>query len=487
MGGGLMALVTPCVWPMVPVTVNFFVKQGHENRRRTFVLALTYGLSIIGVFTLVGVLFSAIFGGASLPRLANSASLNLFIAALFIALGLSLLGLFELRLPSFLLNASSRGESKGGMIGVMFMALTLTITSFTCTLPVVGALLVMAARGNAFYPMIGLAAFASVIALPFFVLALAPGLISHLPRSGDWMNAVKIVGGLVEIGAAFKFINAAECAYVVADKAWFNAPVVLTIWVALAVVCGLYLLGLFRTHHDYAEVHAGPGRIVTGALFLALALYLTPALFGHPPQGKIWDRLIVGNLPGDVGKLKAPQYIGDATQLAGSGACRPVKATSTDPKVAEAEERTCHGVSWGMSLDQALAQAKAEKKPILIDFTGVNCSNCRSMEENVMPQPDVVALLNKFVTIQLYTDFAQIDSITATQREELGDKNKERLYNMTRDYTNPFYVVLNPQGQVLEKLPGFNEPPVFIGFLKRGLAKYQTTRAVAQAERPAGR
>jgi thiol:disulfide interchange protein DsbD len=197
--------------------------------------------------------------------------------------------------------------------------------------------------------------------------------------------------------------------------------------------------------------------------------------------------LIVPNLPGDAGKLKAPQFAADPAMLAGSGACRAVKATSTDPKVAEAEERTCHGVSWGMSLEQALAQAKAEKKPILIDFTGVNCANCRAMEEDVMPKPDVVALLNKFVTIQLFTDFAQIDTITATQREELGDKNKERLYNMTQDYTNPFYVVLNPQGQVLEKLNGFNEAPVFIGFLKRGLAKYQAASAVAQAERPTGR
>ena len=213
--GGLFALVMPCVWPMVPITVNFFVKQGQGTGgdSKATGLAFMYCLSIIGVFTAVGVLFSFFFsalvsanaGQQSLAELCSSpASSSLF--------GLSLLGLFELRLPSFLLNASAQGESRGGLVGVFFMALTLTITSFTCTFPVVGGLLVMAAGGDFFYPIVGLATFAAVLALPFFLLALSPGLISKMPRSGDWMNAVKVVGGLVEIGAALKFINTAELA-----------------------------------------------------------------------------------------------------------------------------------------------------------------------------------------------------------------------------------------------------------------------------------
>ena len=188
----------PCVWPMVPITVNFFVKQGQgtSGRSKATGLAIIYCLSIIGVFTAVGVLFSFFFSASALQTLANNPWLNFFVAALFVLFGLSLLGLFEIRLPSFLLNASSKGESRGGLVGVVFMALTLTITSFTCTFPVVGGLLVMAANGNFFYPIIGLATFATVLALPFFLLALSPSLISKMPRSGDWMNAVKVVGGL---------------------------------------------------------------------------------------------------------------------------------------------------------------------------------------------------------------------------------------------------------------------------------------------------
>ncbi len=270
--GGVFALVMPCVWPMVPITVNFFLKQGQGGggRKKATGLASIYCLSIIGIFTAIGVLFSFFFSASSLQTLANNPWLNLFVAGLFVAFGLSLLGLFELRLPSFLLNASSQGESKGGLIGVVFMALTLTITSFTCTFPVVGGLLVMAAGGDFFYPIVGLATFATVIALPFYLLALSPSLISKMPRSGDWMNAVKVVGGLIEIGAALKFVNTAELAWVTPENAWIDAQVVLTSWIVLSAVCGIYLLGLFRTDHDHDEVKVGPGRLVFGAAFLGL-------------------------------------------------------------------------------------------------------------------------------------------------------------------------------------------------------------------------
>ena len=340
--GGLFALVMPCVWPMVPITVNFFVKQGQGKGGRTKAtgLAIIYCLSIIGIFTAVGVLFSFFFSASSLQTLANNPWLNLFVAGLFVAFGLSLLGLFELRLPNFLLNASAQGESRGGLIGVVFMALTLTITSFTCTFPVVGGLLVMAAGGDFFYPIVGLATFATVIALPFFLLALSPSLISKMPRSGDWMNAVKVVGGLVEIGAALKFVNTAELAWVTPENAWFDAQVVLTSWIVLSAVCGIYLLGLFRTDHDHDEVKVGPGRLVFGALFLGLALYMAPALFGRPPASLVWDRLIVGILPPDSNELSAE--ISGRRQRRGVDRrrpLRPIKATSTDPAQAEREEK----------------------------------------------------------------------------------------------------------------------------------------------------
>jgi thiol:disulfide interchange protein DsbD len=477
--GGVFTLVMPCVWPMVPITVNFFVKQGSKGK--TTGLAITYCLAIIAVFTLVGVFFSFFFSASSLQRLANNPWLNIVVATLFLAFGLSLLGLFEIRLPNFLLNASAQGESRGGLVGVIFMALTLTITSFTCTFPVVGGLLVMAAGGNFLYPIIGLATFATVLALPFFLLALAPGLISRMPRSGDWMNSVKVVGGLIEIGAALKFINTAELSSVTPENAWFDAQVVLTCWVVLAAVCGIYLLGLFRTDHDHDEVKIGPGRLVFGSAFLGLALYMAPALFGNPPESRVWNRMVVGLLPPDVAELGASRL-----QLAQNGAAASgdstgeVKAVSSDPEEAVRQEKRKHGVVWGMSLDQAKEQAKAEQKPILIDFTGVNCANCRTMELSVFPLPNVVKVLEKFVTVQLYTDFVPIDSISSDARYELGTKNQDLLLDLSQDVTNPIYVVLSPSGDVVSSLGGLNEPAVFVDFLNQALSKARGEANVAQ-------
>lgn len=478
-GGGLVALIMPCVWPMVPVTVNFFVKQG-QNGAGTTKLAVAYCLAIIGIFTLVGVAFSAFFGAASLQQVANHPYLNLFIAVLFLAFGLSLLGLFEIRLPNFLLNATAKGEGRGGMVGVMFMAATLTITSFTCTFPVVGGLLVMASKGSYLYPVMGLATFATVIAVPFFLLALSPSLLSKMPKSGDWMNTVKTVGGLVEIGAAFKFLNTAEIAYTVPEEAWFDAQTVLSVWVVLSAVCGLYLLGFFRTDHDYEEPKVGPGRMIFGCSFLFLALYMTPALFGRPPQSQIYSRLIVGILPPDAGELAAfPMMASAGGESSGGASSHGTKATSPDPQVALTQQTSFHGVLWGMSLDQAKERAKAEKKPILIDFTGVNCANCRLMEQRVLPRPEVVDLLKSFVTVQIYTDIVPIPSITAAQRLELAQSNQELLIDIAQEATNPIYVVMDPEGKVLERVGGYNEPTAFVAFLSRALGKFSPTKMAA--------
>ncbi len=472
-GGGLLALVMPCVWPMVPITVNFFVKQGQSQKGGTTGLAVAYCVSIIGIFTLVGLLFSIFFGASSLAKLANNPWLNFGVAGLFIVFGLSLLGLFEIGLPNFLLNASAQGESRGGIVGVMFMALTLTITSFTCTFPVVGGLLVMAAGGSYLYPTIGLATFAAVIAAPFFLLALAPGLLSKMPKSGDWMNAVKMVGGLVEIGAAFKFLNTAEVAFVVPEDAIFNAEVILAIWVILALVCGIYLLGLFKTDHDHGDVKVGPGRILVGMLFLCLALYLAPALFGNPPKGVVYNRLIIGILPADAGRLNAFANLGGGggggAGGGGGGEALATKATSSDPAEAERQQISFHGVAWGFSYEKALEEAKKQNKPVLIDFTGVNCANCRLMEQHVLNKSEVVTELKKFVTVQLYTDFVPIPSISRDQRAERAEKNVDLLLSLKVEPANPSYVVLTPEGKVVAMTGGYREVGVFVDFLKKAL------------------
>ncbi|GAC1473123.1 MAG: hypothetical protein NVSMB9_21210 [Isosphaeraceae bacterium] len=480
--GGLLALVMPCVWPMVPITVNFFVKQGQSGnvKGRTTGLAIIYCLAIIGVFTSMGVLCSFFVSATALPKLANNPWLNFGVAGLFLAFGLSLLGLFEIRLPNSLLNASSRRESHGGLVGVVFMALTLTITSFTCTFPVVGGLLVMASAGEVFYPIIGLATFSTVLALPFFLLALSPGLLARVPKSGDWMNTVKVVGGLIEIGAAFKFMNTAELAFVTPDHAWFDAQLVLTAWVVLSSVCGFYLLGFFRTDHDYEEAKVGAGRMLLGTGFLGFALFLAPALFGRPPQSPLWEQ-VVGLLPPDVSELSESPIGLAGRESPSMSQDRLIHATDSDPTRAERQEKRFHGVQWGFSYEEALEKSRAEKKPVLIDFTGVNCANCRKMEQAVLPNAAVVSLLGKFVTVQLHTDFVPIPSITADQRAELAENNMGRLIRLVNDNTNPFYVVLSPDGEVLGQINGYREVPVFVDFLKSSLNRFKGENRVAHS------
>jgi thiol:disulfide interchange protein DsbD len=256
--------------------------------------------------------------------------------------------------------------------------------------------------------------------------------------------------------------------------------------VVLAAVCGFYLLGFFRTDHDHEEPKIGPGRIMIGSGFLGLALFIAPALFGHPPQSLIWDRLIVGLLPPDVAELSsAPTAIAGNGNGKASGAAaesHAVFATDTDPKKAERQEKRFHGVWWGFSYEQALEQARAENKPILIDFTGVNCANCRLMEQRVLPQPEIARLLEKFVPIQLYTaPTVPIKSITADQREALAEANAERQIKLTSDNTNPFYVIVSPDEKVLSVTGGYREPEVFASFLNGALTKLAGANKVAQA------
>ena len=492
---GLLALLMPCVWPMLPITVNFFVKQGQSKSGNPVALAFVYALSIIGIFTLVGLFFSVAFGAKSTTALGNNAWLNLAFGLVFIAFGLSLLGLFEIRLPSSLLNLSSSNESRGGLVGVMFMALTLTITSFTCTAPLVGSLLVMASRGQYFYPVLGLLVFSAFLALPFLLLALFPSRLSTMPRSGDWMNTVKVVGGLLEIGAAFKFLNTAEVSFRRGpENVWIDTPVILSVWVVLAFVCGIYLLGLFRTDHDHDEIRVGPGRMLIGSLFLALALYLAPALFGLPPKSKFFET-IAGILPPDAGKLNLKDAIvqaipapvaspvavasrgdgdGSAAWTGTSDDTREVKATSSKPDEALRQERKLHGLSWGLSYEAAVERARREKRPILIDFTGVNCPNCRTAERTIFPRPEVVAEMKNFVRVALYTDFVDIATLSEADRESLAEANLEREVDMTGQTTSPQYVVVTPDGKSVVANRGYDpDPAAFARFLKDARAKVE--------------
>lgn len=467
-GGGLLTLAMPCVWPMIPITVNFFVKQNAKSKGTATKLAMAYCLTIIGIFTGFSLVIALAFGPGQLNKIANSPLLNLFIAAMFVIFGLSLLGLFEVRLPSRLLNASAQGESRGGLIGVMFMALTLTITSFTCTMPVVGALIVIFAQGKSFfYPILGMLVYSSVVALPFFALALAPGLLSKMPKSGDWMNTVKVVGGLIELGAALKFINNAEQVWV-ADPSlyWFDSQVLLSAWVILSAICGVYLLGVIRTEHDHQETKIGAGRMIAGAFFLGAALYVSPALFGNPPKSYLYQKTVLGFLPIDQDDLVSVNRGGGAAE-------HQTKATSNDPDLAQRQQTSFHGVPWGMSYEAAIEKAMAEKKLILADFTGVNCSNCRLMEQEVFPRPEVAAELAQFVTVQLYVDISPIPTLSQAERKAIADKNFELEVALTNDTSMPLYAVIDPATkQAVGSVVGYQYAATFVEFLRSARVKH---------------
>lgn len=500
--GGLFAVLMPCVWPMIPITVNFFVKQGESKHGSPTKLAIVYCLAIIGIFTGIGLAVTAIMGASGATQLGVNKWVNLVFGLAFIGLGLSLLGLFEIRLPTSLLNASSQAEGKGGLVGVMFMATTLTITSFTCTAPVVGTLLVASTKGQYFYPVLGLLTFSAVMALPFFVLALMPGLMRKMPRSGDWMNAVKVVGGLVEIALAFKFLNTAEIGFGAApSEAWIDAHLVLTVWVITALACGIYLLGLFRTDHDHEPIQVGPLRMVTGIAFLSISLFLAPALFGTPPKSKFYQS-IVGILPPDVAELNTQDEIingvvaqlgnfprGNSSETPSTEGAQiaaaplevgPVQARSSDPKVAIREEKKFHGVRWGMSYDQALEKAKEENKLVLIDFTGVFCANCRTVEQKIMPRPDTVEELKKFVTVSLYTDQVDIEKLPLETKQALALENLELEVKLVEETTSPVYAVVTPEGKLLGKT-SYQQDENFLRDFLRDIQKKNTGAAVAQS------
>ena len=448
-GAGFLALLTPCVFPMVPITVSFFQKQSEKQHHRPVTMASVYCLGIIGTFTVLGLVMSILFGPGALNAIANNSFVNLFIAAVLVFFGLNLLGMFELRMPGWLLTYTSSQEGRGGFIGVLFMALTFTLTSFTCTFAFVGGLLVAAAQGDRLWPTLGLLAFSAAFSLPFFFLALFPSFLQKLPRSGGWMNVVKVVMGLIEIGAAFKFFN-------VADLSWngqaviFDYHVVMSAWTIASIAIGLYLLGLFRLPHDVAVESISVVRFMAAMSFLGLASYLSVGLFAaEKPQGKIWQY---------IAAFAAPQFhLGE------------------DPTGPFSEHG---GLRYALDFERAMDFAIQENKPLFLDFTGVNCTNCRYMENGPMSRPEIEDRLKKFVRVQLFTDRVPLtDTKEATRLHQFNLGLQQHWFE---NVTLPSYVVIPPDRgalkdttQILSYFEGTGQEAAFGAFLDEGWARWQ--------------
>jgi thiol:disulfide interchange protein len=469
-GGGFLALLTPCSFPMVPITVSFFLKQSEKSHRKSWVLACVYCGTIVLAFTILGVGIALVFGASGLTQLANNVWLNLFAGFVFVLFGLNMLGAFEIHVPSSWLSWTAAHESTGSYVGAVFMALTFTLTSFTCTFAVVGTLLVMAAQGTVVWPVIGMLAFSTAFASPFFVLALLPSLLAKIPKSGGWMNSVKVVMGLIEIGAAVKFLS-------IADIAWNPQPVlldyatVMLIWSLLALVIGLYLLGVYRFHHDVPVNGISTGRGLLAFGFLWLSGLLAYLLFlPERANGLVMDQIVAF----------APPQI-ELGQPAGA-AHAPIAARPADPASNDDLGLTTvhHGMVFSLEFDRAVAVARRTGRPLLLDFTGVNCVNCRRMERK-MAEPQNRQWIEQFVAVQLYTD--KVPGVPDREKaEQILKHNIDLQERLLHDVTLPSYAVLAPDGEtLLAAYQGYEaRSGEFTAFLEGGWQRWQSTRLAAK-------
>lgn len=442
---GLAALITPCVFPMVPITVSFFLKQAEKQHHRPVTMALVYCGSIILTFVILGMVMSALFGATAINTLANGPALNLFLAAVLIFFALNLLGMYEIWMPSSLLTFTAGKESLGGYIGVIFMALTFTLTSFTCTFAFVGLILVWAANGTFWWPLLGLGVFATAFALPFFLLALFPSYLAKLPKSGGWMNRVKVVMGLIELAFVFKFLS-------VADVSWNGKPVlldyhmVMSAWMVISLTAGAYLFGWIKFPHDDSGERIGVIPAVLAMSFLGFGSYLAVGLFGkEPPQGILWN---------NIAAFAPPTFKG------GNDAGGHFLIGHDDLK-------------YWLEFDAGLSEAKRENRPLFLDFTGVNCINCRKMEK-IMEAPHNQERLKQLVRVQLYTD--SVPQITDKQQaKRILNENRKRQEEWFQDVTLPAYAVVSPDGKtLLAKYEGLElNQGEFAQFLDLGLNEWK--------------
>ena len=423
---GFLALLTPCVFPMIPITVSFFTQQGESKQGKPLKNAIIYTLGIIATFSILGFILALTLGASGANQLASNPWVNLFIAALFIYFALSLFGMYEIEVPQKLRQFSLNQEGRGGVIGTLFMAVTFTLTSFTCTVQFVGLLLVAASQGQWFWPMIGMIVFSAAFAFPFFFLALFPQYLAKMPKSGGWLNSVKVVMGFLELAAAFKFLSNTDLVW---GWGFFSHNAVLAVWAVLMLLVGFYLLGKIQLPHDSPLVSVSVQRLMLRAAFLTFGLYLTSGLFGQRIHG-----IIYAYLP--------PIVEADTGAVSTNG-----NSMAEDFK-------------WYRDLEKGLSEAKVTSKPVFIDFTGYTCTNCRWMEANIFTKREVKDRFNEMILVQLYTDG--------------GPNHRENQeYEIERFGTAalPFYVIISPNDEIITTFPGMTRDlNNFLDFLDEGLA-----------------
>ena len=459
--GGFAALLTPCVFPMIPMTVSFFTKQSKtkaEGKKN----AVLYGVSIILIYVILGSLVTGIFGADSLNALSTNVWFNLIFFGLLVFFAASFLGAFEIVLPNSWANKVDQQADRGGFIGILFMALALAIVSFSCTGPIVGTLLVESASKGGLAPIVGMLGFSSALALPFMLFAMFPGWMNTLPKSGGWLNTVKVSLGFLELALAFKFLSNAD---LVVQAHLLEREVFLGIWIAIFGTWAVYLFGKLTLPHDSPMSHLSIGRLFMAIFVTIFTIYLIPGLWGAPLK-------IISGFPPPMTYSESPNGIGTSSSN-----------TTTTIDLPEHAHSGPHGIIAFHDYEDGVAYAKIVGKPILFDFTGHACVNCRKMEDFVWSKPEILYLLkDKVVLISLYVDDkrelpkeAQYVS-KETGKEIVTIGNKWSDYQITRYKNNaqPYYVILNSDGEDISKPIGYTpDATEYKKWLEEGIAKFK--------------
>ena len=457
--GGLLALITPCVYSMIPVTVSFFTKRS-KNKSEGIKNAISYSLSIVIIFTLLGFLITVIFGPTALNNLATNWIANLIFFLIFLIFGISFLGAFEISLPSSWGNKADSKASTGSFIGIFFMALTLVVVSFSCTGPIIGNLLVIASRGSYWGPLVGMFGFSLALALPFALFAFFPGKLNVLGKAGGWLNAVKVTLGFLELALALKFLSNADL-----SKGWriLDREVFISLWIVIFLLLGIYLLGKIKFSHDdelpkndFGISYLSVTRLFFAIASFAFAVYMIPGLWGAPLKSITAFLPPMGTQDFVVGSTEKTVSINDSST---SELPRPIKYYDR-MKMYEPEVVTQYGMTTYFDYDEALAVARKLHKPLMLDFTGINCVNCRKMEGQVWSDPEVMKRLkNNFVIVSLYVDVQNIDLQPSEQYfskalnkqiTTLGDKNADLQVTQYNANVQPYYFFLDAHENRLE-------------------------------------
>jgi thiol:disulfide interchange protein len=459
---GFAALLTPCVFPMIPMTVSFFTKQS-KNKAQGIKNAIIYGISIILIYVLLGSLVTWIFGADALNALSTNVWFNIIFFVLLVIFASSFLGAFEIMLPNSWANKVDRQADRGGIIGILFMALALAIVSFSCTGPIVGTLLVEAASKGGIAPIVGMLGFSLALALPFMLFAMFPGWLNSLPKSGGWLNTVKVVLGFLELALAFKFLSNAD---LVLQLHLLERETFLAIWIAIFGALAYYLFGKITLPHDSPLSHISVGRLSLGLLVLSFTIYLIPGLWGAPLK-------LISGFPPPMTYSESPYGVGNSK---GGG-------NSEEHVFPDGAHAGPHDIVAFTDYEKGMAYAKSVNKPVLLDFTGFACVNCRKMEDYVWSKPEILSILKeKVVLISLYVDDKRelpenekyTSKETGKEIKTIGNKWSDFQITNYKANAQPYYIILDSETNRLSEPVGYTpDAEEYKAWLESGIAKFK--------------